>query len=73
METSGMSARRPSRGEAARDRMLREVTSDGGGRPRRLSVEVGQELAHQIKIRAAQEDRTISEITRELWLAYLNK
>ena len=53
--------------------MLRDVTLESSGRLRRLSVEVGQELAHQIKIRATQEDRTISEITRELWVAYLNR
>ena len=63
----------PVDGDAARELMLRDVTSQGSGRTRQLSVEVGQELADQIKIRAAQEDRTISEITRELWIEYLNR
>ena len=72
MKPSGMSARRPSRGEAVRERMLRDVASEEtSGRARRLSVEVGVALARRIKIHAAQEDRTISEITRELWVAYL--
>ena len=74
MKSSGMSARRPSRGAAVRERMLRDVASDEpSGRARRLSVEVGVELARRIKIQAAHEDRTISEITRELWVAYLKR
>ena len=74
MNSSGMSARRPSRGEAVRERMLRDVASgELTGRARRLSVEVGGDLAREIKIRAATEDRTISEITRQLWIEYLRK
>ena len=70
---STMSARRPSQAEQARDRMLRDVTASEVGQIRRLSVELPLELAKEIKIRAATEDRTISDITRALWVEYLNK
>ena len=70
---STMSARRPSRAEQAHDRMLRDVTTSEVGQIRRLSVELPLELAKEIKIRAATEDRTISDITRALWVEYLNK
>ena len=73
MNTPTLSTRRPSRGEDARDRMLRDVTSPESGKMRRLSVELPPELAQRIKIRAATEDRTISDITRHLWIEYLHK
>ena len=80
---SGARARSPGPGVGGLGEVLVRAGTGGGGkcaaspwrvdRARRLNVEVGQELAYQIKIRASQEDRTISEITRELWIEYLNR
>ena len=67
-----LTTRRPSRSEEARTRILKEVT-EAGGKMRRLNVELDQSLYRQIKRQAVEDDRTISEITRELWIVYLSK
>ena len=67
-----LSAKRPSKADTARQRMLRDVT-DGGSTMRRLNVEVEQSLFRWITMRAAEEDRSIADITRSLWNEYLSK
>lgn len=67
-----LSTRRPSRGDEARQRILQEVTEVAEKR-RRLNADIEDSLYRQIKLRAAEEGRTISEITRNLWVEYLSK
>ncbi|MEM9716012.1 MAG: hypothetical protein AAF826_05790 [Pseudomonadota bacterium] len=67
-----LTSKRPSKADETRSRLLRDV-SDATEKKRRLNADVEDSLYRQIKVRAAEEGRTISEITRELWLEYLSK
>ena len=40
---------------------------------RRLNTDIEATLYRRMKAQAVKEDRTLSEITRELWLEYLGK
>lgn len=64
---------RPKRHDsAAKAKIMADVVADAD-RPKRMNVDIDADIHRQIKARAAQEGRTISEITRELWLDYLTK
>lgn len=67
-----LSAKRPSRGDEARQRILHEVT-ETDEKTKRLNAEIGETLHRQIKMKAVEEGRSISEITRDLWAEYLSK
>ncbi|MCE8000867.1 MAG: hypothetical protein HEP70_18605 [Rhodobiaceae bacterium] len=67
-----LSAKRPSRGDATKQRLLQDVT-DTREPKKRLNAEIEESLYRQIKTKAAQEGRNISEITRALWIEYLSK
>lgn len=67
-----LSAKRPSHGDAACRRILDEVT-EASGRKRRLNAEIDEEIYRRIKMRAAEEGRSISDITRDLWTEHLSK
>lgn len=67
-----LTAKRPSRGDEARDRIMKEVT-DTTEKKRRLNAEIEDNLYRQIKVRAVEEGRSISDITRSLWVEYLSK
>jgi len=67
-----LSAKRPSRSEEARTRFLQKATETTGGK-RRLNAVIDEATYRRIKIRAAEEGRTVSEITRDLWIEYLSK
>jgi len=67
-----LSAKRPSQGDATRDRLMRDVTEETE-KKRRLNAEIEDSLYRRIKVRAAEEGRTISDITREIWIEYLSK
>ena len=67
-----LSAKRPSRGDNARQRILHEI-SETNERKRRLNAEIEDTLYKQIKMKAVDEEKTISEITRTLWVEYLSK
>lgn len=66
-----LTAKRPSRGDEARERIMLEI-KEGSEKKRRLNAEIEDSLYRRIKIRAAEENRTISEITRELWIEFLS-
>lgn len=66
-----LTAKRPSRGDEARKRIMQDI-KDGSKKKRRLNAEIEDSLYRRIKIRAAEENRTISEITRELWIEFLS-
>ena len=68
----GLSAKRPSRGDEARQRILKEVT-ETTEKKKRLNAEIEESLYRQIKMKAVEEGRSISDITRDLWSEYLSK
>lgn len=67
-----LSAKRPSRGDEARKRILHEVT-ETNEKKKRLNAEIEGTLYRKIKMRAVEEGRSISDITRHLWIEYLSK
>ena len=67
-----LSAKRPSRGDEARQRILEEVT-ETTEKKKRLNAEIEESLYRQIKMKAVEEGRSISDITRDLWSEYLSK
>ncbi len=64
-----LSAKRPTR---MKEHLLQEVTNTDGPK-KRLNAQVEANLYRHIKTQAAREDRSISDITRQLWLEYLSK
>ena len=67
-----LTTKRPSTADSSRRRLMQEVAEETG-RKRRLNAEVEESLHRRIKMRAAEEGRTISDITRSLWIEHLNK
>ncbi len=67
-----LTAKRPSRGDEARKRILQEV-SEVSEKKKRLNAEIEESLYRQIKLKAVEEGRSISDITRDLWSEYLSK
>ena len=68
----GLSSKRPSRGDEARQRILHEIT-DVNEKKKRLNAEIEESLYKRIKMKSVEEERSISDITRDLWSEYLNK
>ena len=66
-----LSAKRPSRSDGARQRIMKEVT-ETTERKKRLNAEIEESLYKRIKMKAAEEGRSISDITRDLWAEYLS-
>lgn len=66
-----LTAKRPSKGDEARRRIMQDVT-ETSEKKRRLNAEIEDSLYRRIKIRAAEEGRSISDVTRTLWIEYLN-
>lgn len=68
-----LTAKKPTRrDDKAAEKLLADVTGTTE-KKKRLNAEVEESLYAQIKMKAVQEGRTISAITRELWLEYLSK
>jgi len=67
-----LSAKRPSRGDDARKRILHEIT-EKTEKKKRLNAEIEETLYRKIKMRAVEEGRSISDITRDLWSEYLSE
>jgi len=63
-----LSAKRPSKN--LKDKLLQEVQNIEKPK-KRLNAEVEANLYKQIKTRAVMEERSISDITRQLWIDYL--
>jgi TRAP-type C4-dicarboxylate transport system substrate-binding protein len=68
----GLSAKRPSRGDEARQRILEEVTETATEKKKRLNAEIEESLYKRIKMKSVEEGRSISDITRDLWSEYLS-
>ena len=64
-----LTTKRPS--QQPRERLRQEVVSADEPK-KRLNAEIEASLYRRIKAQAAHEDRTISDITRALWLEYLS-
>jgi macrodomain Ter protein organizer (MatP/YcbG family) len=62
-----LSTKRPS----AKERLLDAVRETGA--TRRMNIDVDAALYRRMKRQALEEERTLSEITRELWDEYLRK
>jgi uncharacterized protein YlxW (UPF0749 family) len=67
-----LSSKRPSRRDEIKARLLNDV-SETNEKKSRLNAEIEDSLYRRIKGRAAEEGRTISSITRDLWIEYLSK
>lgn len=68
-----LTSKRPSKASSnTREKLLKDVT-DSIERKKRLNTDIEDSLYKRIKIRAIEEGRSISEITRELWIEYLSK
>ncbi len=67
-----LSTNRPSKANKTREKLLKEVT-DTSEKKRRLNTDIEDSLYKQIKMKAIEEGRSISEITRQLWIEYLSK
>jgi len=67
-----LSKNRPSKATKTREKLLKEVT-DTSEKKRRLNTDIEDSLYKRIKIQAIEEGRSISEITRQLWLEYLSR
>lgn len=67
-----LSSKRPSQRDEIKSKLLSDVTGTNE-KKRRLNAEIEDSLYRRIKGRAAEEGRTISSITRDLWVEYLSK
>lgn len=63
-----LKAERPSR---KKEKLLAAVQE--GAPKKRLNVEVDAALYRRIRARALEEERSVSEITRQFWIEYLSK
>lgn len=64
-----LNAKRPSK---QKEKLLHDVQEQEGPK-KRLNAHVEASLYKRIKARAVEEERSISEITRQLWVEYLDK
>ncbi len=67
-----LSSKRPSQRDEIKARLLNDV-AETNEKKRRLNTEIEDSLYRRIKGRAAEEGRTISSITRDLWIEFLSK
>ncbi len=67
-----LSTKRPSRSDVARERLMDRVTK-GEEETRRLNVVINESVYRQIKMKAVEEGRSVSDITRDLWDEYLSR
>lgn len=67
-----LKANRPSKGDETRKKIMQDITNTSEPK-RRLNVDVEDSLYRRIKVRAAEEGKTITEITRNLWVEYMRK
>lgn len=66
-----LSGKRPSGNKHPNRGKVKKILDDSG--VRRLNVPIDAATYRVIKMRAAMEDQSISEITRRLWIEYLDR
>lgn len=64
-----LNTQRPSQ---AKEKLLQAVTVQDSNKKKRLNADIEAELYKRIKARALEEERSVSDITRELWIEYLS-
>lgn len=64
---------KPSRGEETRKKLMDDMKDEATPAMTRLSVEITEDQKTALKVSAANEKRSISEIIRELIDGHLNK
>ena len=67
-----LSSKRPSQRDTIKSKLLNDVT-ETNEKKRCLNAEIEDSLYRRIKGKAAEDGRTISSITRDLWIEYLSK
>lgn len=67
-----LSTKRPSRGEENRKKILEEVINSNEKKCR-LNTDIEESLYKRIKIKSVESGRSISDITRSLWIEFLSK
>ena len=67
-----LSAKRPSKRDELKAKIMQDVT-ESSERKKRLNADIADTLYKRIKIKSVEEGRSISDITRELWIEYLSK
>lgn len=65
-----LSAKRPSK--TVKEKLMDDVLETDAPK-KRLNVDFEISLYKQIKTKALMEDRSVADITRELWIEYLSK
>ena len=69
-----LNSKRPStRRSDVAEKIKADLVGQGADKPKRLNVIVDESLLRRMKRHALNEDKTISEITRELWLTHMSK
>lgn len=66
-----LTSKRPSKRDETKAQILADLTTDKGPN-KRLNVEIEAELYTRIKIKATEQGRSISAVTRDLWIEYLS-
>lgn len=67
-----LTAKRPSKGVEIKSRLMDEAM-ESNVKKKRLNADIEEDLYKKIKTRAVQEGRSVTDITRELWITYLSK
>lgn len=69
-----LNSKRPSRDRSeVAEKIKADLVGQGADKPKRLNVIVDESLLRRMKRHALNEDKTISEITRELWITHMSK
>ncbi len=66
-----LSAKRPSKSDETKSRLMNDLMGSSD-KKRRLNTDIEESLYKRIKLKAVEEDRSISDITRQLWIDYLS-
>ena len=69
---SSLSTKRPSQSEDFKSKLIQDVQGEGADFAR-LNFEIEKNLARQLKVKCAEQGRTMSNVVRELIITYLSK
>ena len=69
----GLNAKRPTPRAESAEKVKRDLAGQGCRNMKRLNVIVDENQLKQMKARALEEGKTVSEITRDLWFEYISK
>lgn len=66
-----LTSKRPSKRDETKAQIMADLTNDQAPK-KRLNVEIEAELYQRIKLKATEEGRSISAVTRDLFIEYLS-